>query len=76
MKISKQKAITWNILDDQGNQAASLHADVRMGSGVTTSSAIFMPQAIAEMGADFENAKEAFRMEVEELAAGEGAVMI
>ena len=76
MKISKQKAITWNILDDQGNQAASLHADVRMGSGVTTSSAIFMPLAIAEMGADFENAKEAFRMEVEELAAGEGAVMI
>ena len=76
MKISKQKAITWNIMDDQGNQAASLHADVRMCSGVTTSSAVFMPQAIAEMGVDFENAKEAFRMEVEELAAGEGAVMI
>lgn len=76
MKISKQKAMTWNIMDDQGNQVASLHADVRMGSGVTTSSAIFSPQAIGEMGAEFESAKEAFRMEVEELAAGEGAVMI
>ena len=76
MKISKQKAITWNIMDEQGNQAASLHADVRMGSGTTVSSAIFLPQAVAEMGAEFEAAKEAFRIEVEELAAGEGAVMI
>ena len=76
MKIHKHKSLTMNVSSDNGEQIASLHADVRAGRGVAMSCDVFDAQATADESEAFEAAKAAFRAEVEALAESEGAVMI
>lgn len=76
MRISKHKSISWNILDESGNQIASLHADVRADRGTSIACDVFNMEKIDDMGTEFAGVKESFRAEVETMAGAEGAVIV